>query len=63
MDMQEQPIRSLAVSAGQLTLAVNAELGRLLVANSGTDVRRWRPVSRSWPPERPSMPRRGRKWQ
>ncbi|HMD97318.1 MAG TPA: hypothetical protein VKM93_08350 [Terriglobia bacterium] len=35
MDTQEQPIRSLAMSAGPLTLAVSAELGRLLVANGG----------------------------
>ena len=33
MDTQEQ--RSLAISAGHLTLAVRAELGRVLVANGG----------------------------
>jgi hypothetical protein len=35
MDTQEQSVRSSAMSAGHLTLAVSAELGRLLVANRG----------------------------
>ena len=35
MDAQGQSTRSLAMSAGPLTLAVSAKLGRLLVANRG----------------------------
>ena len=35
MDMQEQPTRLSAMSAGPLALAVSAELGRLMVANRG----------------------------
>jgi hypothetical protein len=35
MDTQEQSIRSSAMNAGHLTLAVSAELGRLMVASRG----------------------------